>query len=693
MAMAGERGGALSLDRVVSGAVTSEVLSLVRVREGDDGVARLLELAGERRSVAELEDLTDWSSYEQGRCLLEAAGEVLGGSHHLREVAQHWVRAGAAGDVAAVLQSLGSPEALLEAMPEVVSKFSTVTPMETVEVREGGGVVAAWPIEGAPRYREVCDYTAGALGIVPLIFGLGPAEVREVACVLDGSDRCVFDVRWAAHTSSEAAAEALRGELAAVNARFDSFRRTVASLVAGGDLDELLRRIVDQASGAVRAPAHLLAIRMGSGAPLVHSVGLTSGEAELLADDVLTGDPDDGAGSRLVVDVTSDGRRHGRLVALFPPGSRFLEADRSLLADYADLAAAAIAQAAALESTRRDALTATALLDLACTLAETTDGVEVAEALVEAVTEVIDCDRVAVYLFDRETALLQPVSFRGFPAEHEAFLRKVTISADDTPLFEQMLTMPEPLCFTADVDDPWVGAMMQATGLEAVVVNPLVSAERFYGVSAAGVVERPERLEPTPELLARFRALADQSATALRNVELVAHIQHQALHDGLTGLPNRALYEDRVELALQRARRTGHEVAVLFVDLDDFKKVNDTYGHRGGDEVLCLVGERLRGCLRASDTVARLGGDEFVVLVADSPNGAGMAAEAVAAKVLDALRMPFAVDGGEVVVSGSIGIATSIGGDQDRAALLHAADDAMYAAKAAGNGRWAVAGS
>lgn len=157
-------------------------------------------------------------------------------------------------------------------------------------------------------------------------------------------------------------------------------------------------------------------------------------------------------------------------------------------------------------------------------------------------------------------------------------------------------------------------------------------------------------------------------------------LAHQALHDTLTGLPNRSLLVDRLEQALAAGTRAGSPTAVLFLDLDQFKMVNDSSGHHVGDELLVLVAERLTAAVRPGDTVARLGGDEFVLL---GPGLDADAALAVGRRVLDALGDAFQLAGQRVYVTASLGIAVSPG---DAPTLLRQADAAMYAAKARGRG-------
>lgn len=159
-----------------------------------------------------------------------------------------------------------------------------------------------------------------------------------------------------------------------------------------------------------------------------------------------------------------------------------------------------------------------------------------------------------------------------------------------------------------------------------------------------------------------------------------------ALYDPLTGLPNRRLFEDRLDQAIKQARRRQNLVAVLFLDLDHFKQINDTQGHPAGDQLLCAVAHRLRGCVRETDTVARRGGDEFIVLLTDltDPN----AAARVAQKIITALQEPFLIAARPIQISTSLGISLCA---RDEAAGQHSianADHALYEAKQRGRGHY-----
>jgi len=187
-------------------------------------------------------------------------------------------------------------------------------------------------------------------------------------------------------------------------------------------------------------------------------------------------------------------------------------------------------------------------------------------------------------------------------------------------------------------------------------------------------------------------ALRDDTGTRIGRIVCVRDIterkqlerllERASLHDPLTDLPNRRLLADRLEQALVRASRTATSVAVLFLDLDGFKNVNDAHGHAVGDELLVQVADRLRPCLRATDTLARLGGDEFVVLLEQVTDSAETTVSAERLK--QALTPPFALGKVRVRISASIGVAVSTTGAAR--SLLHAADSAMYRAKSAGRG-------
>lgn len=190
------------------------------------------------------------------------------------------------------------------------------------------------------------------------------------------------------------------------------------------------------------------------------------------------------------------------------------------------------------------------------------------------------------------------------------------------------------------------------------------------------VIDVEGAIVPTPHDGAPALQIVLRDVTERHQVE--ADLAYRAFHDPLTGLANRHLLVDRVEHACARAQRTGSFVGILFTDVDDFKEVNDRYGHQAGDAVLQTIGNRLRGALRPSDTVARYGGDEFVVLCEDVADPTMMSL--IARRVEDALSAPFRIADEDVRITVSVGAIAEA--SPDGSELIERADQAMYEAKA-----------
>ncbi|RLE22176.1 MAG: hypothetical protein DRJ65_14460 [Acidobacteria bacterium] len=219
---------------------------------------------------------------------------------------------------------------------------------------------------------------------------------------------------------------------------------------------------------------------------------------------------------------------------------------------------------------------------------------------------------------------------------------------------------------------------------------PLVNRGQLLGV--LNINAQPGRVYTEHDLRA-FSLFGEQAAIAITNAQLFESQQlaasrnsFQALHDGLTGLANRSLFLNRLDLALSRRRQQGKKVAVLFVDLDNFKRINDSLGHAAGDEMLIQVSGRLKESTRAGDTVARLGGDEFGVVIEDLESRDEI--YAAAQRILNGLAQPFALGGREVGISASVGAAVEDGvmAEQGPDGLLSHAAIALHASKEQGKG-------
>ncbi|HEU0104232.1 MAG TPA: GGDEF domain-containing protein [Mycobacteriales bacterium] len=267
------------------------------------------------------------------------------------------------------------------------------------------------------------------------------------------------------------------------------------------------------------------------------------------------------------------------------------------------------------------------------------------------------------------------------------------------PCWEAYLT-GEAVCvenLSTDTDFPRFSPRAREQGLAAMFTFPMrLDAARLGAVDLYRDVPGPLGEWD----LQAAQVLADVAAAYLYNAQsridvsaTLAQLSHRSLHDPLTGLANRTLFEEMLERAVARARRSHSLAAVLFVDLDRFKGVNDRHGHHVGDELLAAVAQRLHGALRPGDCLARLGGDEFVALCEDLEGpGAG---ERIADRVLALMSAPFHVAGRTLSVSASVGVAFSGPGQDIPQELLRDADFAMYEAKNNGGGRRAlvVAGS
>lgn len=218
-------------------------------------------------------------------------------------------------------------------------------------------------------------------------------------------------------------------------------------------------------------------------------------------------------------------------------------------------------------------------------------------------------------------------------------------------------------------------------------LRPLTKAKRQADRMSRGLVP----LEPLSGagkgevgvLISAFNRLLDKLK------EQQAELSRAAHHDSLTGLPNRRLLADRIKTALATARRQNTRIALLFMDLDEFKPINDTLGHEAGDKVLQLVARRLQASVRETDSVARLGGDEFVILMTNLGDDALTVTEHLADKIMTAIKAPFELDGSTYQIGTSIGAAVG-DGNQTEAGLMRLADNLMYEAKAAGRGRYVV---
>ncbi len=321
------------------------------------------------------------------------------------------------------------------------------------------------------------------------------------------------------------------------------------------------------------------------------------------------------------------------------------------------------------------------LFQLSVDLAETTEPAALGLLVAKHLAEATGFDECIIYALETETGRLGP--FGSHPVERS--LETNPESLADRPALGRAIHDRAQIMVNADDEqaDPIESRRLQALGRRVMLLLPLVAQGAPVGVAELTASEQ----RPVDERrLALARTLAFEAAMAIENGRLYRELRHRALHDPLTGLANRSLFHDRVEHALARlGRRREAVVAVLFIDLDRFKAVNDSLGHARGDRLLTLVAERLLAVVRPADTVARLGGDEFALLLEDVASGD----EALAAgeRVVGAFAEPFLLAGKPVKASVSVGVAfrSAAGATVDE--LVQEADVAMYEAKRTGRAR------
>jgi diguanylate cyclase (GGDEF)-like protein len=393
--------------------------------------------------------------------------------------------------------------------------------------------------------------------------------------------------------------------------------------------------------------------------------------------------------------VASSTHHFGRIAAFHPEGRRFLAEERRLFEAYAGHAAAALATAAALDEARERARTIGALFDLATTLSEVGTVEEVADRLARALPDVADCDEASVFVWEPDDALLicqgrsgptgaDPCGSNGATGPGHPVGRPPRLHVDPA-LLDSLTHDPKP-CPLDRVASSGLAELSNVAGFETGVIVPVVARGRLFGLVAVSA-HHDVLDESAPEAgRDRLEGIARIAATAFDNARLLDQIRHQAGHDPLTGLPNSRLLEELFAAVMASSRRDGQPVAMMFVDLDYFKHVNDDLGHHVGDALLAEVGQRLRVAIRSCDTVGRLGGDEFAILMPGVPGLDDL--EAVAKRILSFLEQPVAVAGTTLHISASIGIAVSASHQDTFEALLQRADTAMYEAKAEGRARY-----
>ncbi len=682
------RGGTIpGAGREVNGSVPATLLRYLSRTFDEPTVVDVLTAAGLVHRRRAMSDQFGWVPTTDVVALAEAAVAVCGDPGVARRAGEELFRQHQRDGITDFVLSSGSMDRAAETVAIAATKMSTGRRVALAGAAERVVTLHATCNDHVSPHRFFCDYLAGYLESVPQLFGL-EGTVTERHCQVDGDEACVFELAWTGDLSSRVEEEgaASRARSHRIVARFEELQRVAGELAQADDLATVLERITLLAGTAVHAPSYLVAVRPGEGEEVrAHWQGLTPEEADRVAARLVSEDLVR-EGHELIVDVASDSRWHGRLGAFFAPGSLVTQYDERFFAAYAAHAAVALERIATLEQARRDRDTARALLELSRALAEVRTSEDVALRLAQAIPDVVGCAHSWVWLlapgsdhFTLAGTAAPPEALQG--CDHQLRL-------GDLPYLTGLVTDPRPFFLDAENATGVARQHMTALGVERSAVVPMTVRGELFGLVSAGFTERTAR-PWHPDVVERLQGLASQAASALDNARLLDRVRHQALHDPLTGLPNRPLLEDRARQALLDGERRGVKTALIFVDLDRFKLVNDTLGHGAGDRLICQAADRMSAAIRGSDTLARLGGDEFVVLlpnVLDSEEP-----ELVARKLIACLRVPFELQVRDVRVTCSIGIAMAPDHGSTYASLLNRADAAMYLAKVDGRDAYRMA--
>jgi diguanylate cyclase (GGDEF)-like protein len=373
-------------------------------------------------------------------------------------------------------------------------------------------------------------------------------------------------------------------------------------------------------------------------------------------------------------------RAMGRSLSMTLRALRMLEQERSLRADV-EMRAQENLRLLLMVQERQTALER--LTKIQVSISRRVPLAEVLNAVVEGAHELLGDEVVGLRLVDHEDpGFVNLVSSVGVSHAMAAATKRspLTVCAGGRAIVEDRVVILNDYQSDFAAIDEFVGADLQS----ALAVPIHENGHPVGSITVATYRAGRQYSDTDCEMLV---ALAHHASIALNDAKAVDQMRHLAYHDALTGLPNRSLFFEHLARAVANANRTGASLAVLYLDLDRFKLVNDSLGHNIGDQLLEAVAQRLRTSLRAADLAARLGGDEFAVLAENtSVAGATMLAE----RICKALGDPFRIDGHDLAVAASIGVVVDEAGRTDADSLLRNADLAMYRAKLDGVGQHAM---
>jgi diguanylate cyclase (GGDEF)-like protein len=660
--------------RETSGVTIRATLGYIRATGGPEAVDRALALAGATESPETYDDTRRWWTWDFKIRLFEAAATVLDDPEAARKVGLALMENAVGTPLLLALSLIGGPTQLIRVIAKANTRFSSCAEMTAVRVRRGSATLHYQVLPQYTPNRHDCLYTQGLLTQIPAGFGLPLGVMSHPECQVDGAPACVFELRWHQpgrfwRRGRDSAGTYVQGAMAD---QLTQLQHTVADLVAVRAPDKVLATIADRAGFAVNAPSFLLVAQTAPDQPpQVHGFGLSEAEiTRLTADGARIAPGDD----RLIADIVSPTRRYGYLVA-FSFKDAFLDTEQPLLDAYGNLAAVTLDALTSFEEAAERQRTAESLLGLARSLTHARTPADVAKVTTAAAQQVLHADKAAMLLLDDADRLRMAANV-GWPREDAERLEGLVLEAEQSPrVFQSRRDDPDATrIFDHTSEDPLIRRVMAEAGMDVMAVVGIELPDRLYGVLVAGFVG-PQGAARNQQFVTRMPGIADQAANVLRTCELLDETWRLAHLDALTGLPNRRAFMASLDEAV--GQQPG---ALLFIDLDGFKGINDSLGHTAGDDLLAVVAARLSHCSRTTDLVARLGGDEFVILARPVEDEAEL--HGLAKRVREAFAEPVAVAGSTLQVRLSVDGTLYTAGERGED-VLHRADTAMYRAKRA----------
>lgn len=450
--------------------------------------------------------------------------------------------------------------------------------------------------------------------------------------------------------------------------------------------DVALDHVLEQVAQSAGALAAVLAVECADGLHTWHAGDLDVRDAAALAEGVLEGGPV--PDHVLVTEVPC--RTCRAVLAVVHDATAPLDpAAHRLLAAAAAHAGVALELRTVLEAGTRESERMTRLARLTHDVATASDEQRLADVVAQALPGLTGARAATVMRLEPKLGELHVVAAHGHAEPQREHLLATAIRASEVPELAAMLNRREPAVLHVATASESLHELLSFTGSATVIAVPLIAEDQLLGVLTAGWAQDDALADTEAEVLDSLVSLAELASTSWHNLRLLAAVHHQSTHDGLTGLANRTSFRNRLDEVLRDAV-DGEGTAVVLCDLDRFTGINQLFGHSAGDEMLRQVAARLGGELRAQDVVARLAGDEFAVLLVDVDE---QRADAVAHRLVDSLDSAFRIEGRDLRITVSVGLAVHDGGGGRGDRLLAAADQAMRDAKQRGRNQVVMAGA